>query len=351
MKKNIYGLILCGGSGTRLWPLSRENLPKQFLNLYGDKTLLQHTATRLLNLIPLMNLKIITGSRWSLMAQDQLKNIFGELPENFAIEEPCARGTCPAILLAVEKLLKSGATDEDIFIITPSDGAITNNKVFTEALKIAVESAQAGNITILGIEPTKPDTGFGYVKGGKKFPGGWYEAEKFVEKPNIETAKKYFKSRQYFWNGGIFIFTPRDLKRELKKADENLYKMFMAGEIEKNFKDLKNISFDNAIMERAENVAFVPLINSGWSDVGSWDALHEILDHDENENTLTGEIINLNGHNNFRYSPEKLVVLNNINDLVVINSPGAIFITRRGDSQEVRNVVKYLKENNFNQAL
>ena len=333
-------MILSGGSGTRLWPLSRESYPKQFLKLYGGKTLLQHTADRLLKMIEPEYLKVIAGEKWCDLVSRQLKNLSGD----FIIKEPCARGTAPAIILAVNEIIKAGAENEDVVIITPSDGAITNVEVFIEALKVAVEAACEGFITVLGIEPTRPETGFGYIRRGKKFPGGFFEAERFVEKPDLRTAMKYYQSRSYFWNGGIFIFTIASLMRELKQADEELYNALKSDNMRENFADLKNISFDNALMERAERVAFVPLINSGWSDVGSWDALHDILEHDENNNTFNGDVINLNGHNNYIYSPDKLVVLNNIDDLVFVNAPEAIFITRRGMSQDVRNVVKYLKE-------
>ena len=339
----IFGMILSGGSGTRLWPLSRENFPKQFLNLYGDKTLLQHTAERLLKIISPEYLRVIAGSRWNELVKEQLRNF--NLAENFIIQEPCARGTAPAILLAVDEILKAGATRDDIVIITPSDGAITNVEVFTDALKIAVEAAQKDFIAALGIEPTRPDTGFGYIKRGKKFSEGFYEAEKFVEKPDLKTALNYYQSRAYFWNGGIFIFKISSLFRELERADEDLYKIFTSGNLKCDFETVKNISFDNALMEKAERVAFVPLINSGWSDVGSWDALHDILPHDENNNTFKGDVINLNGHNNYIYASKKLVVLNNVDDLVFVDAPEAIFITKRGNSQDVRNVVKYLKEN------
>ena len=351
---NIYGMILSGGSGTRLWPLSRENMPKQFLKLHGNRTLLQNTALRMLNIVPLEYLRVISGSKWHKLVVKQFNETFGleNLSENFIIEEPCARGTAPAILLAVDELLKNGAKYDDVMIIAPSDAFIKNNKIFSDAIKIAVKAAQDGYIATLGISPTRPETGFGYIKQGNFHDGGYCEAANFVEKPDIDTAREYLASKIYLWNGGIFIFTPEALYRELEHADPELYSLSMRKNVRAEFPDVKNISFDNALMERAKKVAVVPLVNSGWSDVGSWDALHDdILDNDENKNVTVGESMILNSKNCFVYSNEKLAVLNGVNDLVIVDSPDALFITHRGASQDVKNVVKILKERGMNEKI
>ena len=345
--RKIYGLILSGGSGTRLWPLSRENFPKQFLTLHGDKTLLQNTALRMLNMIPLENLRVISGLKFHELVISQMQNLFGadNLPDNFIIEEPCARGTAPAILLAVEEL---NANDDDVIIVVPSDAFIRNTKTFTEALKIGVRAADDGFIATLGIAPTRPETGFGYIKQGREFSEGYYEAEAFVEKPDLKTAQNYLSEGLYLWNGGIFIFTPRKLYAELEHADSELFALAEKKNLRENFADVKNISFDNALMEKAQNVAVVPLVNSGWSDVGSWDALHDdVLTCDENKNVLTGNVVTLESKNCFVHSCEKLTVINGVNDLIIIDTQDALFITRRGASQDVRNVVKFLKNNNM----
>ena len=351
---NIYGMILSGGSGTRLWPLSRENMPKQFLKLHGNRTLLQNTALRMLNLVPLESLRVISGQKWHKFVVKQFNETFGleNLSENFIIEEPCARGTAPAILLAVDELLRTGANYDDVMIIAPSDAFIKNNKIFCDALKIAVQAAKDGFIATLGISPTRPETGFGYIKQGNFHEGGYCEAANFVEKPDINTAREYLASKIYLWNGGIFIFTPESLYRELEHSDPELYDFAMRKNLREEFPDVKNISFDNSVMERAKKVAVVPLVNSGWSDVGSWDALHDdILDNDENQNVTVGESMILNSKNCFVYSNEKLAVLNGVNDLVIVDSPDALFITHRGASQDVKNVVKILKERGLNEKV
>ncbi len=347
-----YGMILSGGSGTRLWPLSRENFPKQFLTLYGDKTLLQNTALRMLNVIPIEHMRVIAGRKWHNLTYSQLHDSLGELPEHFVIEEPCARGTGPAILLAVEDMLSQGANEDDVMIIAPSDHVIKDTKIFADSLNVAVNAAREGFIATLGVGPTRPETGFGYIKQGKFYSGGWYDTEDFVEKPDVKRAREYVESRLYFWNAGIFIFTPESLYRELEHADPELYSLAMKRVIRSEFADIKNISIDNAVMEKAKRVAVIPMVNSGWSDVGSWDALHdEILEQDDNQNVHVGECVSLNSRNCFVYSHDKPVILNSVNDLVIVDTPDALFITHRGESQSVRSVVKFLKDNGMNEKI
>ena len=343
-----YAVILCGGSGTRLWPLSRENFPKQFLALHGERTLLQNTALRMLNVVPLEALRVISGAKWHDLITEQLASVFGadNLPCGVIIDEPFARGTAPAVLLAVEDLMRQGACDEDVMIFAPSDAFIRDSRIFAEALKVAVRAAHDGYIATLGIAPTRPDTGFGYIREGKALAGGYYEAEKFVEKPDLKTAQEYLRSGSYFWNGGIFIFTPKSLYSELEHTDPELFATAKKSALRSEFGSVKNVAFDVAVMERAERVAVVPLVNSGWSDVGSWDALHDdVLEVDENRNVITGSALMLESENCFVHSREKLTVLNGVDDLIVVDTPDALFITRRGKSQEVRRAVKHLKDN------
>ncbi|MCR4818014.1 MAG: mannose-1-phosphate guanylyltransferase/mannose-6-phosphate isomerase [Fretibacterium sp.] len=363
---DLYGLILTGGSGTRLWPRSREDLPKQFLALYGTRTLLQDTMARMLNVVPVERLFSVTGTQWEALVTHQAREaavsrVGGpaeRLPEGFAVQEPCARNTAPAILLGVEAVREAGAADDDIVIVTPSDHIVRDPRAFAEALRTATQAAAEGFLTTLGVVPDRPETGFGYIRRGRPrslaqgetIPpdpphGEWFEAEAFVEKPDLPTAEAYLKSGKYFWNSGVFIFSLRTLEAELARTAPELRSLMGNGThaLREAFRDIKPVSFDVAIMERAHRVAVVPL-DAGWSDVGSWDALHDLLEQDEQGNTAMGDVVLRNSGNCLVDSRGRLAVLNGVTDLVVVDSPDALFITRRGTSQEVRDVVKALKE-------
>ena len=204
----------------------------------------------------------------------------------------------------------------------------------------------------MGIAPTRPETGFGYIRQGREIDGGYFEAERFVEKPNFSTAQEYLRSGSYFWNGGIFIFTPKSLYAELEHTDPELYAFAAKKAVRENFTRMKNVAFDVAVMEKAERVAVVPLVNSGWSDVGSWDALHDdVLERDEAGNVVVGEGVLMGSSNCLVHSAGKMTVLNGVNDLVVVDTPDALFITRRGISQDVRKVVMHLRDMGMNEKV
>ena len=340
---DVYGLILTGGSGTRLWPRSREDLPKQFLALCGTRTLLQDTVARMLRVVPMERLRAVTGAQWETLVAHQAREA-APLPAGFIVQEPCARNTAPAVLLGCEALREGGAGDGDIVIVTPSDHIVQDPRAFSESLLLAVQAAEEGFITTLGIVPDRPETGFGYIKKGASH-GAWSEAGAFVEKPSLAVAREYLASGDYLWNGGVFIFSLGTLRRELLAAAPGLAGMTgrgCAGLLE-DFAGIAPISFDHAVMERARRVAVVPL-DAGWSDVGSWDALHDILERDGDDNAALGDVALWDARNCFVDSRNRLTVLNGVEDLVVVDSPDALFITRRGASQAVREVVKRLKE-------
>ena len=349
---DLYGLILTGGSGTRLWPRSREDLPKQFLALYGTRTLLQDTMVRMLNVVPVERLFSVTGPQWEALVTHQAREVAGSrgggpaerLSEGFAVQEPCARNTAPAILLGVEAVREAGAADDDIVIVSPSDHIVRNPRAFAEALQTAAQAAEEGFLTTLGVVPDSPETGFGYIRKGQPH-GEWFEAEAFVEKPDLPTAVAYLKSGNYLWNSGVFIFSLRTLEAELSHTAPELRALMGNGTeaLREAFREIKPVSFDVAVMERARRVAVVPL-DAGWSDVGSWDALHDLLEQDDQGNAAMGDVVLRNSGNCLVDSRGRLAVLNGVKDLVVVDSPDALFITRRGTSQEVREVVKALKE-------
>ena len=253
------------------------------------------------------------------------------------------RNTAPAILLGCEALRDAGAQEEDVVVVTPSDHIVRAPDAFTHALEQAAQAAEAGYLATLGIVPDRPDTGFGYIRKGAD-RGAWSEVEAFVEKPNLETARQYLQSGAYLWNGDVFVFTLGGLRRELEQASPELAALTGQGAeaLAGAFGAITPISFDYAVMERARNVAVIPL-DAGWSDVGSWDALHEVSDHDGQGNTAIGDVALENASNCFVDSRNRLTVLNDVEDLVVVDSPDALFVTRRGASQGVRDVVRRLK--------
>ncbi|MDR1875459.1 MAG: mannose-1-phosphate guanylyltransferase/mannose-6-phosphate isomerase [Synergistaceae bacterium] len=338
---DVYGLILAGGSGVRLWPRSREELPKQFLSLRKGDTMLQDTVLRMLRVVSRERLYAVAGGRWSALVAYQAREV-ARVPDGFVIEEPAARNTAPAILLGCEALKRMGASDDDVVVVAPSDHVVGDVSAFKTALDSAIEAAAAGYMVTLGIPPTHPETGFGYIKRGAA-KDGWFEVERFVEKPNLQQAEEYVKSGDYFWNGGIFVFTPRVLASELERSPElseaiqKGYDAFL-----EDFETLPSISFDHAVMEKAERVAMVAL-DAGWSDVGSWDTLYDVLEKDGFRNAAIGDVMLQDCKNCLVDSRNRLAAMIDVEDLIVVDSPDALLITRRGSSQKVRNIVERLK--------
>lgn len=338
----IYALILAGGSGTRLWPRSRQELPKQFLSLNGDGSLLQQTLTRMLTILPAEHMHAIAGGAWDALVMHQAREV-APVKDDFVINEPCARNTAPAIVLGCEFLKTKGAKEDDIVIVVPSDHIIKNIEAFEASMHQAVNAAINGHMMVLGIVPVRPDTGFGYIKRGNP-EGQYYKVEGFVEKPSYDLAVHYLNSGEYYWNGGIFIFSLKTFQAELAKTAPELSQM--AGvdysDFVKNFANLPSISFDYAVLEKSSSVAMVEL-NAGWSDVGSWDALHEVLDKDADDNAAMGDVLLQGCSNCLVDGQNRLLTLVDVEDLIVVDSPDALFVTKRGSSQKVRNVVDFLK--------
>ncbi|MDR1740802.1 MAG: hypothetical protein LBR38_03010, partial [Synergistaceae bacterium] len=338
--QDVYGLVLAGGSGVRLWPRSREELPKQFLSLTGgaggSKTMLQATLSRMLMVVPSERLHAVAGARWRSLILHQ-----AAAEPDFLIEEPAARNTAPAILLGCCALLRDGADGRDVVVVTPSDHMVRDAAAFRDAVNLAVSTARGGCMVTLGVKPDRPETGFGYMKRGRPLENGSFEVERFVEKPDEATAAEYVASGGYFWNGGIFVFTLDTLYRELERTCPALafrdYDAMVGA-----FADLPSISFDNAVMEGAERVAAVEL-DAGWSDVGSWDSLYDVMDKDEAGNALTGDVTSLGSRGCLVDSRDRLTALLDVDGLIVVDSPDALFIASRGSSQKVRDVVEALR--------
>lgn len=324
-KNNVHILILAGGSGTRLWPLSTEERPKQFLSLCGHElSLLQLTVKRMLGVADKSNLHIVSRNKWKHLFEEQLSIFdFDRYP---VIEEPEGRNTAPAIALGIAHLRHEGANENDVVIVCPSDHLIKDEGAFFAAIDVAIRAARAGNIVTLGIKPTKPETGFGYIKAGDNSQGEWFEVDAFVEKPDKETAIGYLESGNYYWNGGIFCFRITDILEAFRSFSASCHKIVTANRqsLMDEFLQAGKISIDYEVMEKAENIVCVPM-NAGWSDVGSWEAVYEYSRKDAFGNVLEGNVTHGNCHNNMIIAGGG-VIMENIESTIIVRNNGSLLI-------------------------
>jgi len=357
----MYAAILAGGVGTRLWPRSRQANPKQFSDITGaGRTMIQATADRLAGLVPPAQLYVVTGSRYANLTADQLP----EMPAAHILAEPSGRNTAPAIGLACIALQRQdpGA----VLAILPADHVIPDRASFQAALAQAEQAAQDGFLVTLGITPTLPHTGYGYIKAGKnldvagKLPV--FRVDRFLEKPNLATARTFLNDGGYFWNGGIFVFRVDRMLEEMARQLPELYAGLQtiaaaqaaqengadAAEAERVLREvwggLESISIDYGIMEGAKQVAMVPL-EAGWNDVGSWDALDDILPKDAHDNVIArGDVLLLDSQRNIIYGGDRTIALIGLEDMVVVDTPDALLIGHKKQMQKVKQVVESLQE-------
>ncbi len=340
----MYSVILCGGSGTRLWPLSRKSFPKQFLKLYSDKSLLQETFLRMQKVMPAENIYFITNNDNFFNVFDQIKEVYPEFKKEQIIVEPMSLNTAPAIALALKYLTeKIGAKSDEPVIILPSDHYIGKVDTFVELVKMAMKEV-ADNIGTIGITPTGPETGFGYIRKGEK-TGSYLKALQFKEKPDRETAEKYIATGEYVWNGGIYIFNEKAFSEELQKYAPEIYAPYALGfdVLKEKFETLPSISIDFAISEKSEKVIIFEG-EFGWSDIGSFDVLCEIM---QQENMDQKNHVRLDSKNVFIHSTtDRLIAASGVEDLIIVENDDCILVQKKGKSEDVKKVVEYLKENN-----
>ena len=362
MSKDFYALILAGGSGSRLWPMSRELYPKQLLRLNQEHTLFESTFLRLIdniddkNIISITNVKHEPGVRMQLKG---LKEKFFRKDDYKIITEPIGRNTAPAIALATKYIKNlSGRLADPIILVVPSDQTVLDEKAFSKTIEKGFELAKNGYIVTFGIKPAKIDTGFGYIKTQKNKklteiePCSLKVAE-FKEKPDYETAKEYVESGKYYWNGGLFMFKASVMEAELKKYAKEIYEKAEAIDISdglptveyQTFKDMPDISIDYAVMENSKKIALVPL-ECGWNDLGSWEAIYDISEKDKNGNCITGNVIDINSENSMIYSTSKLVTTVGLKNTVVVETEDAVLVCDKSQTQEVKKIYNKLKERN-----
>ena len=394
MKENeIFAVILAGGTGSRLWPLSRQNLPKQFLTLDGHASLLQTTINRLAPAIEAKNVLIVTQESH---AKGEAYHALQPYPSLF---EPVGRNTAPAIALAAARLMLDGS--DPIMVVLPADHVIKDEITFRTHLNIAIEAAKQDKLVTFGIRPTRPDTGFGYIKAGLRKKAGLrteektgvsgktttdstqsitqqfgaqplscagkppagsalepqsfiYDVERFTEKPDLATAEQFLKEGNYFWNSGMFVWRASVVLAEIETYLPDVYQIIQTiiaetrisenfqQAVVKHFAAMPSVSIDYGVLEKSSRVSLIPC-DIGWNDVGSWQAVHEISAKDGNGNALQGNVIALDCKNSLIRAEKRLVAVIGVEDLCVVETADAILISKSDQTQRVREVVDALQ--------
>ena len=361
-KTKVQPVILCGGSGTRLWPLSRAGFPKQFLCLTGEDSLYQQAAKRLMGLgtesIQVTRPLIVTGEEHRFLALEQLREIGVDL--SAALLEPLGRNTAPALTLAALAAGDSG--DDPILVVTPADQTVANSAAFSQAIHAAIREAAEGGIVILGITPDRPETGYGYIQAKGENDHAVLSVQRFVEKPNVATAQQYLAEGGYYWNAGMFVlkasvwlqalqaFRPDILQAtiqawEKRSADADPTTPFVRpGKAE--FTAIPSESIDYAVMEHCPGSPFpihmVPL-DAGWSDLGAWDAVWDVLPKDDHGNAHLGDVLTTDTRNTLVHASSRLVSLVGVENLIIVETPDAVLVADKTRSQDVKHIVNQLQ--------
>jgi len=343
-------LILAGGSGTRLWPLSRDNFPKQFVSI-GGETLLLKTYKRFLKITDKKNIYIVTNEKYRFYVVNDLFKLNSDIEKNIILE-PIGKNTTGAILLAIKYLTEIKKTNlKNLMFVTPSDHIIADETAFS-LLYDKIKGFANKSIITFGIKPTVAHTGYGYIKIGKKLDKDVYCIEKFTEKPNYETAVSYLASGRYLWNSGMFLFSMKTMIDEFKQHSKDFYDFyrFRFDEFVKNFHNLRDISIDYSIMEKTRK-GVVICGDFGWSDVGGWESFYDIMPKNEEKNVVEGNVIVKNVKDSMIYSTtKKLITAIDVSNLIVVDTDDAILIMKKGSGEIIKDIVKDIKDRKFKEA-
>ena len=347
----IIPIILSGGAGTRLWPLSWGDHPKQFLSLVSDKTMIQETLLRLKGLK--IEAPIIScGESHRFLVAQQIGEICDEQPT--ILLEPMAKNTAPAIACACCAAMKRHR--DAIVVVLPSDHVITDVETFQKAVVTAADNAENGSLVTFGIVPTFPSTGYGYVKASGKEENGAYTLEKFVEKPGLETAQEYLASGEYAWNSGMFVFKASTFIEELKLHNPEMARLSIQAFENANandsdfvrldkeaFSQIKGDSIDYVVMEKTK-VGKIVKLNAGWDDVGSWTALYDISKKDENLNVIKGDVISFDTTSSYIRGGKRTIATIGLDNVVIVDSDDSLLVAAKGKIQDVKLVAEEMKK-------
>lgn len=362
-EQTIYAVIMAGGVGSRFWPRSREKNPKQLLEIVGEGTMIQNTVKRLAGFIEEKNVFVVTNKLQKNAIIKQLPNV----PSENIIVEPVGRNTAPCIGLAA--LFIDRLDPKGIMVVLPADHIIANEQEFIRVLRTSAEVAQitSGLVTI-GIHPTHPETGYGYIQAKDKSEetqpvnlNGVFEVKTFAEKPNYATAVSFLESGDFYWNSGMFIWRVDTILNEIHRSLPELHTQLtnlqpsigtplFDQSLETAYGIIRGISIDYGVMEKAVRV-YVVKGDFGWNDLGSWDEVNRISPKDENGNYLHGKVIPVNSKNTYVHTQDKLIAVVGLEDVIVINTPDAILVCKKGASQDVKEIVDQLKRKQMNEYL
>ena len=361
-QSNIYAVIMAGGIGSRFWPRSRERSPKQVLEIIGSGSMIINTISRIQSLVPIEKTLVVTNKLQKELIHKQIPS----LPLSNILTEPIGRNTAPCIGLAAKWISKQDP--EAIMIVLPADHIIRDVNEFLHMLRQGIRVAQEKDALVtIGIKPTHPETGYGYIQfddSSKKNPyatEGIFHVKTFAEKPNMETAEKFLKSGDFIWNSGMFIWKTRIILQEIDKhlpeLGEQLSKLnsvigteSYASTLEHIYGIIRSVSIDYGVMEKASHV-FVAIGDFGWSDVGSWDEVVRLTPTDGNGNAFRGTVFVKDSHRNYIDAGNKVVATIGVDDIIVITTDDAVLICKKGLSQDVKEVVDYLRRKQINELL
>jgi len=353
----VYPVIMAGGSGTRFWPLSRHLFPKQLLRIIGDETLIQQTMRRVIHATPAQRVLISTNPAQAESIRIQLGEWKDEIKDNFVLE-PEGRNTAPAIALAALELVQR---DPDaVMLVVPADHIVKGQNGFDAAVGLAAELAAQGYLVTFGIKPTRPETGYGYIKPNKRVIVGkqgklkGHPVSRFVEKPNAAKAAQYVKAKDFYWNSGMFVWRAATILEEIRRHQPALFKGIerireltqaggMRGAIDAEYKKLAPVSVDTGVMERSTKSAVVPVAFE-WSDVGSWGSLDEVAPKDKAGNIVGGRVVDLGSRRSVVYGDRRVVATIGLTDMVVVDTPDATLVCPKDRAQDVKKVVEILRQ-------